>query len=117
LVLGNRHVHQLNFLALLVLETLFEAASVTLVLVTLHQLDLLLQLLLFFNHLVDTLDQIHIVLHKATIILSVLLQVFREMDTVVGEIALVSSTLRVVRVVLIKARRQAVAFVENPRFV
>jgi len=117
LVFGNRHVHHFNFLALLVLETLFEAASVTHVLVTLHQLDLLLQLVIFLMHLIDTLDKINVVFHEASIIFSALLQVTRDLAAIVANMFLMNPTLLKVRLARIEVRRLAVVLIKYPRFV
>ena len=117
LELLNPHVHHLDLLALLVMEALFEAGTITLVLVSLHELDLLHQLLLLLGHLVDTLNEVDVILHQTTIRLPVLLQVARQLASVVADMHLVSIALTSVGLVLIDLGLLAGALFEHPGFV
>ena len=69
---GNSQIHELKLFPLLILVLFAEVGAV---LVLLHELDVFLELLLFLAHLVDSLNQLYIVLHKASVVLAMLLQV------------------------------------------
>ena len=75
LVFSNGEIHELKVLALLTLINFFVAHQA--LGSTSQQLDLLLILVLFFFHLIDSLNQIDIVLHETGVVLAVLLQVAR----------------------------------------
>ena len=117
LILLDGHVHQFDLLALLVLEAIFKAGTVTLVLMSLHELDLLHQLLLLLPHLVDALDQVDVILHQTAIGLSVLLKVAGQLATVVADVHLVSLALASVSIVLVNLGLLAVVLLEHPSFV
>ena len=62
LVLLNRHVHELSFFTLFILECLIISAPRH----AFHEnFNLLLKLMLFLSHLIDSLDQVDVVLHEA----------------------------------------------------
>lgn len=56
------------------------------------QSNLLLELLLFFSHLVDALDQVHVVLHKSCVTFSVLLKATSELTAVVLDVGFIGFT-------------------------
>ena len=95
-ILINRHVHQLKLLPLLVLEASVVGTTWH---TPLQQLDLFVKLVLLFLHLVDTRDQLDVVLHETRIVLTVLLQVARQLLTVVANVRLVRVTLACLRIV------------------
>ena len=93
--------------------------TIALVLVSLHKADLLHQFLLLLRHLIDTLDEVDVILHETGVVLSVLLQAARQLSTVVGNVGLMFPASTSVPVVLFKVGLLllAVALFEYPSFV
>ena len=82
LVPGNSQIHELEVFSLLVLVLLVRGAIGH---AALQNLDLLRCLLFFLAHLIDACNQIHVVLHQTRVVLTVLLQVARELLAVVSD--------------------------------
>ena len=116
LVFGDGHVHELDLFPLLVVETFLEARAVLFVVVV-HQHDLSIKLVLPLAHVVDRAQQSDIVLHQTVVVLTVLLQVARQLATVVADLGLVGCALPIMGFVLVNVGLLAVRFLENPGLV
>ena len=114
LILLNGHIHELGLLALLVLEGFVRAASWHAVLGSLEHRNLLAVLLLLLPHLVDPLDQVHVVLHEARVVFAVLLEVARELLSVVSDVRLVRMSLTCMLGIGVDVLPLAVGFFFNP---
>ena len=90
LILSNSHVHELSLLTLLVLECLVVATSRH---ATPEHFNLLLILVLFLPHLVDSLDEVDVVFHEARVVFTMLLQVARQLLTVIADVRFMSFSL------------------------
>ena len=73
--------------------------------------------MLLLSHLVDSLDQIDIVFHESGIVLSVLLQVARELLSVVKDVRLVGVSLSCMCIILINICLLAESFLLDPGLV
>ena len=93
--------------------------TIALVLVSLHKADLLHQFLLLLRHLIDTLDEVDVILHETGVVLSVLLQAARQLSTVVANVLLMNLASTSVLIGLFKVGLLllAVALFEYPSFV
>ena len=85
LLLGE--LEHFELLLLLTLLSLIPSVSWN---TTLKQSNLLLEFLLLFPHLVDALNQVHIVLHKSSVAFTVLLKAACELAAVVLDVGLIS---------------------------
>ena len=88
-------------------------AEVCAILVLLHQLDVLVELLLLLTHLVDSLDELHVVLHEAGVVFAMLLQVTGKLRAIVVDVRLVGRALTCMRIVLLNVLL-AVGFLLDP---
>ena len=114
LILSNGHVHELSLLTLLVLECLVVATSRH---ATPEHFNLLLILVLFLPHLVDSLDEVDVVFHEARVVLAVLLQVAGELLTVVADVSLMSFSLTCMLRIRINILSLAVGLLLDPGLV
>ena len=85
--------------------------------VLLAKLDLLLELVLLFFHLVDAFDQIHVVLHEARIVFAMLLQTARQLNSVVLNVSLMSTALSCISIISINISFLAIGLFLHPGFV
>ena len=83
---------KLKHFELLLLLTLLSFISSATWNTTLKQSNLLLELLLLFPHLIDALDQVHVVLHKSCVTFSVLLKATSELTAVVLDVGFIGFT-------------------------
>ena len=83
---------ELKHFELLLLLTLLSLISSVSWNTTLKQSNLLLEFLLLFPHLVDALNQVHVVLHKSCVAFTVLLKAACELAAVVHDVHLISIT-------------------------
>ena len=81
---------ELKHFELLLLLTLLSCISSVTWNTTLKQSNLLLELLLLFSHLINALDQVHIVLHESCVAFSMLLKAASELTAVVLDVGLIS---------------------------
>ena len=83
---------ELKHFELLLLLTLLSFISSATWNTTLKQSNLLLELLFLFPHLIDALDQVHVILHESCVAFSVLLKAASELAAVVLDVGLISFT-------------------------
>ena len=83
---------ELKHFELLLLLTLLSFISSATWNTTLKQSNLLLELYLLFSHLIDALDQVHVILHESCVAFSVLLKAASELAAVVLDVGLISFT-------------------------
>ena len=113
LVLGNGQVHELEVSSLLVLGGFVSNALLS----TLEQFDLLHELVLFLAHFVNASNQVHVVLHEARIVLTVLLKVARQLLSVVSDVGLVGVTLSCLSLIGVNLGLFPVILFLDPSFV
>lgn len=114
---SNRHVHQLHFLALLVLEVLIVATTMNATFCSLEYLNLLAVLVLLFSHLVDALDQVDVVLHETRVVLTVLLEITRQLLAIVADMRFMSLSLTCMLSVGIDILSLSVSLFQNPSLI
>ena len=96
--LVNCEIHKFKVLTLLIFIHFFvTSASCT----STQDLNLLLELVLLLPHLIDSLDQVDVVVHQSSVVLTVLLQVARQLLTIVVDVSFISVSLTCVLSILI----------------
>ena len=96
--LVNGEIHKFKVLTLLIFIHFFVAsASCT----STQDLNLLLELVLLLPHLIDSLNQVDVVIHQSSVVLTVLLQVARQLLTIVVDVSFISVSLTCVLSILI----------------
>ena len=96
--LVNGEIHKFKVLTLLIFIHFFvTSASCT----STQDLNLLLELVLLLPHLIDSLNQVDVVIHQSSVVLTVLLQVARQLLTIVVDVSFISVSLTCVLSILI----------------
>ena len=114
---GDRHVHKLHLLTLLVLEVLFVAATWNAALGSLEYLNLLAVLMLLFPHLVDALDQVDVILHETRVVLTMLLEISGQLQAIVTNVSLMRLSFTSVLSVSIDILSLSVSLFQNPSLI
>ena len=114
---GDRHIHQLHFLALFVLEVIIVAATWNATLCSLEYLNLLAVLVLLFSHLVDALDQVDVVFHETRVVLTMLLEISGQLQAIVTDMSLMSLSFTGMLSVSIDILSLSVSLFQNPSLI